>query len=254
MRLVLIGFGAIGQAVARALPAAQIGVLTRTQRPLPNHAIALASLDAVRGFAPDLVVEAAGQDAARAMAPGLLMEGFSVLLASVGALADPETEAQMRAAPRGDAQLLVPAGAIGGIDLLASLEKSDIAQVTYTGTKPPAAWANSPAAENCNLSALTGPEVLFDGTARQAALRFPKNANVAATLALAGAGFDRTRARLVANPAVQGNSHAYQVQARGAEVSFEVTALPDPHNPGTSATTALSLVRAIRNRTDSFVI
>ncbi|MDJ0858332.1 MAG: aspartate dehydrogenase [Dinoroseobacter sp.] len=254
MKLALIGFGAIGQAVARALPKAQIGVLTRTQRPLPENAKALASVETLRAFDPDLVVEAAGQEAVREMVPGLLTGGHSVLLASVGALADPETETRMREAPTGGAQLLIPAGAIGGIDLVAALEKSTIEDVTYTGTKPPVAWSNSPAAKGRDLSALSEPEVLFEGTAREAALRFPKNANVAATLALAGAGFDRTRARLIADPDARGNSHAYSVQARSAAVRFEVTALPDPDNPGTSATTALSLVRAIKNRTDSFVI
>lgn len=254
MKLALIGAGAIGQAVVRALPGAEFGVLTRTACALPANAHALASPDAVRRFEPDLIVEAAGQDAASRLVPGFLEDGFSVLLASVGALADPETEARMRSAPTGSAQLLIPAGAIGGIDLVAALGKPDIEEVAYIGSKPPVAWAKSPAAEGRDLSALDGPEVLYEGTAREAALRFPKNANVAATLALAGAGFDQTRARLVADPAARGNSHAYSVKARGAEISFRVTALPDPGNPGTSATTALSLVRAIRNRTDRFVI
>jgi aspartate dehydrogenase len=254
MRLALIGFGAIGQAVAKALPEDEIGVFTRTPRPLPAGAVALRDGAHISDFAPDLVVEAAGQQAARVLAPLLLKAGHSVLLASVGALADVETEKALRSAPRGGAQLLIPAGAIGGIDMVAALDPRTIGKVSYTGTKPPAAWANSPAAEGRDLSALREPVVLFTGTARQAALRFPKNANVAATLALAGAGFDRTQAQLVADPRARGNAHAYTVEAQGTELSFAVTALPDPANPGTSATTALSLVRAIRNRTQSFVI
>ncbi|WP_425093945.1 aspartate dehydrogenase [Tropicimonas sp. S265A] len=254
MNLALIGYGAIGQAVAAALPEAQLGILTRTPRPLPGGAVALPDLGALLGFNPDLVVEAAGQDAARVLVPEVLRHGRDVLMASVGAMADPQTEAAMRAAPRDGAHLLIPAGAIGGIDLVAALDKSKLRAVRYTGSKPPAAWAGSPAAEGRDLSRLSEPVVLFEGSAREAALRFPKNANVAATLALAGAGFDDTEARLVADPSARGNRHAYTVEADGAEVRFEVTALPDPSNPGTSATTALSLIRAIRNRTDAIVI
>lgn len=254
MKVALIGFGAIGQAVARGLPGGTLGVLTRTPRPLPQGVAALADAEALLRFAPDLVVEAAGQAAARELVPGLLRAGHSVLLASVGALADPATEDAVRSAPAAGAQLMIPAGAIGGIDMVAALDKTTIDTVDYTGTKPPAAWAGSPAADGHDLDALDAPLTLFDGTAREAALRYPKNANVAATLALAGAGFEATRARLVADPQARGNSHGYTLSARGVEMAFSVTALPDPANPGTSATTALSLLRAIRNRDAAFVI
>lgn len=252
MKIAFIGFGAINRAVAADLRGSvQIAALTRSGR--GGGVPPLADATAIRAFAPDLVVEAAGHEAARTYLPDLLSDGFDVLMASVGVLADPETETRFRNAPRDGAQLSLPAGAIGGLDLLAALPKSSLERVTYTGTKPPAAWAGSPAAVGRDLSALTGPETLFEGSAREAALRFPKNANVAATLALAGAGFDATEARLVADPSAQGNGHAYEVVSDTATMSFAVQARPSD-TPGTSATTALSLLRAIRNRDAALVI
>ncbi|MEM1079696.1 MAG: aspartate dehydrogenase [Pseudomonadota bacterium] len=256
MRIAFIGLGAINRAVAAELRSdpqpVTMAALTRSGVSSPDVP-ALAHLDALREFAPDLVVEAAGHAAACSYAAPLLTDGFSVLLASVGALADPRTEETLRHAPREGAQLLIPAGALGGLDMVAALPKSSLQGVSYTGTKPPGAWAGSAAAEGHDLSALTHQAVLFEGTARDAALRFPKNANVAATLALAGRGFDETEARLVADPKAQGNSHAYRVVSNTAEMSFAVTARPS-ETPGTSATTAFSLLRAIRNRSAALVV
>lgn len=253
MKIGFIGLGAINRAVAAGVAGqAQMVALTRGGATAPG-VTAIPDIAALRAFEPDLVVEAAGHAAARTHLPGLLAEGLDVLLASVGVLADPETEARFREAPAHGAQLTIPSGAIGGLDLLAALPKDKLRSVRYTGTKPPAAWAGSPAAEGRDLTALRAPETLFEGSAREAALRFPKNANVAATLALAGAGFDATEARLVADPAVTGNGHAYSVVSDTAEMSFSVRARPSD-TPGTSATTAMSLLRAIRNRDAALVI
>lgn len=253
MRLALIGLGAINRAVAAGMAGqAEMVALTRSGAEAPG-VMAISDLSALRVFAPDLVVEAAGHGAARAYLPDLLAAGIDVLMASVGVLADPETEAAFRAAPAHGAQLTIPAGAIGGLDLLAALPKNSLRAVRYTGIKPPAAWAGSPAAGGRDLSALDGPVTLFEGTARQAALRFPRNANVAATLALAGAGFDKTEARLVADPDAAGNGHAYDVISDTAEMTFSVRARPSD-TPGTSATTAMSLLRAIRNRDAAWVV
>jgi len=57
-------------------------------------------------------------------------------------------------------------------------------------------------------------EVFFEGSAREAAQRFPANANVAATAALSGIGLDRTRVQLAADSNAKGNG--YELRARGA--------------------------------------
>jgi aspartate dehydrogenase len=116
------------------------------------------------------------------------------------------------------------------------------------------AWVGTPAETACDLNALTEPTVFFAGTARQAATEYPKNANVAATLALAGMGMDETRVRLVADPTVETNSHEFSVQSNAVDFAVSLTAKPSPRNPKTSASTAYSVARAVLNRSGTIVI
>ncbi len=90
--------------------------------------------------------------------------------------------------------------------------------------------------------------LFFEGSAREAALAYPRNANVAATLALAGIGFDATSVRLVADPGVTQNLHEYRVRAAAADYSITIAGHPSPENPKTSAATALSVAREVMNR------
>ena len=155
---------------------------------------------------------------------------------------------------RGGARMILPAGAVGGIDILAALRPSGIASVTYTGRKPPRAWAGTPAEGLLDLAALTDEAVFFSGTAREAALQYPKNANVAATVALAGAGLEATRVRLIADPAISANVHEIAVQAGAAEFTIRITGHPSPDNPKTSLTTVYSVAREILNRSREVAI
>jgi aspartate dehydrogenase len=198
---------------------------------------------------PDLVVECAGHGAAKAHVPAVLRAGIDVVLVSVGALADRELEGSLRAAAtEGGSRLILPAGAVGAIDLLAALGAAGELSVRYRGTKPPAAWAGTPAAELLDLAALKEPKVFFTGNAREAATAYPKNANVAATLALAGAGFEATEVELMADPSAPGNVHEYSVASPLANYTIRIENTPSAGNAKTSATTILSVLREIRNR------
>jgi aspartate dehydrogenase len=198
---------------------------------------------------PDLVVECAGQSAVAAHVPPVLRAGIPVVIVSIGALADPALLAAVEGAARdGDTRITLPGGAMGGVDLLSALRPSGITSVVYTGRKPPMAWAGTPAEGLVDLAALTEPATFFTGTARQAATDYPKNANVAATLALAGIGFDETRVRLVADPGVDRNVHEVSVTAGAADYTIRIAGHPAPDNPKTSATTALSVAREVLNR------
>lgn len=198
---------------------------------------------------PDLVVECAGHAAVAAHVPPLLMAGVDVVVVSIGALADTALEKDLtEAAASGNARLVLPAGAVGGIDLLSALGAAGGTAVRYRGTKPPKAWAGTPAEKLVDLSALTEPEIFFTGNARQAAVDYPKNANVAATLALAGGGFETMGVELVVDPAASGNIHEYTVETPVAQYSIRIENLASAENAKTSVTTVWSVLREIRNR------
>ncbi|MGR3365248.1 MAG: aspartate dehydrogenase, partial [Maritimibacter harenae] len=174
---------------------------------------------------------------------------------SVGALAETALADRLeRAARAGGARIILPAGAVGGIDIVSALSVSGDVTLTYRGTKPPGAWAGTPASDTLDLDGLSAAAVFFSGTAREAASQFPKNANVAATLALAGPGLDRTRVELVADPAASGNLHAYELTSPAAKVRVEIENLPSTGNAKTSVATIYSVLREIRNRIGPMVI
>ena len=105
-----------------------------------------------------------------------------------------------------------------------------------------------------NLQAIEEPTVIFSGSARKAAVLFPKNANVAATAALAAIGMDRTEVELVADPKTERNTHTLTYEGTAGSYKVVIAGNPSPINPKTSQLTALNIVRAIENRTHRIVI
>lgn len=204
---------------------------------------------------PSLVIECAGHGGVAAHVPQVLEQGIDVVLVSIGALAEDALEERLRAAAaEGGARFVLTPGAVGGIDLLSALSAAGGLDLTYRGTKPPGAWAGTPAEAVCDLAALDAPATIFSGTAREAARAFPKNANVAATLALAGPGFEATRVELIADPAARGNGHAYEVRSPLATYRVEIESQPSPGNAKTSLSTVYAVLREIRNRMSPVVI
>ncbi|WP_237217691.1 aspartate dehydrogenase, partial [Falsiroseomonas oryziterrae] len=151
------------------------------------------------------------------------------------------------------AQILLPAGAVGGIDALAAARLRGTPRVTYVGRKPPGAWRGTKAESLLDLGALTQPATFYEGSARDAARDFPQNANVAATIALAGVGFEATRVKLVADPGIARNLHELEVESEAVRFSIRLEGVPSPANPKTSLTAGLSMARAVLNR-DAVVV
>lgn len=267
LHIALVGFGAIGQALARQLGNDSRLVLTQVVvPPSPSDALqsaaaqqapqarVLAALDLSPGQRPDLVVECAGHSAVDAHLVPALQAGIPCVMASVGALHDPALLHRLEsAASQGNTRVQLVSGAIGAIDALTAARLGGLDEVTYVGRKPPMSWTGTPAEKVCALAKLSSPKVIFRGSARQAAQDFPKNANVAATVSLAGLGLDRTQVELIADPGVTRNVHT--VLARGAFGRMELTLenLPLADNPKTSALTVYSLERAVRNAADRIV-
>lgn len=267
----IIGFGSIAQDLISILstqkPDNRVQVLVRPGREdaartalsdagLAGDAVITSDLAAFLAARPDVVAECAGHGAVEDNGPSVLKAGCDLIIASVGALADATLldHLQTAAAMAGAGQLVVPSGAIGGIDILAAARLSGLTSVNYTGRKPPQAWSGTPAEAQFDLSGLDAPMIIFQGSARDAARSFPKNANVAATLALAGLGMDRTTVTLVADPTTGENVHEFTIASAAVEATVRLVGKPSPRNPKTSQTTALSIARAVLNRHAAIVI
>jgi aspartate dehydrogenase len=250
----VIGYGAIGHRVLNVLkqqaPDIEISaVLLREGSPRRLTAMPLpivSTVEALHRTRPDLVLECAGQAALAEYGPATLAAGTDLVVASIGALADVRLSTALRDAARdGHAHLLLPAGAVGGLDALAAMRLAGPISVLYRSRKPPVAWLGTPAEKLCDLHALTHATPFYRGTARHAALDYPKNANVAAAIGLAGAGLDETEVELVADPRVTTNTHEIEAEGPSGRMFIRLDGLPDPMNPKTSMLTAYSLAQAI---------
>ncbi len=229
MDVVLIGYGAIGQAICRRLRgSARVKVTHVVVRPQHVAEVQTALGDTgVKAVAEvpagtKLALECAGHEALGAHVLGALEKGVECAVMSVGALSEAGLPEKLTsAATQGKTQVHLLAGAIGGIDAIAAARQAGLSNVTYTGRKPPLGWKGSAAEKVVDLTSLTQATTIFEGTAREAASLYPKNANVAATVSLAGLGLDATRVRLIADPAVTENIH--EINATGEFGEMQVT-------------------------------
>ncbi len=203
---------------------------------------------------PDLVVDCAGHAGLKDHGATILHQGVPLVTVSLGALADDATHAEMtKAALDGDTQLHLASGAIGALDALSAAKIGGLDEVTYTGIKPPAGWKGSPAEDKVDLDGLQTAFTHFKGTAREAALQYPKNANVAAAVALAGIGFDATTAQLIADPNATGNTHTITAKGTFGSLNFTITGNSLPDSPRTSALAAMSVVDQILKKSAPIV-
>lgn len=264
----LIGLGAIGRAMIACLESNGAFERMRVGSVLVRRRSAHAPLSGVLSGAtltedfeqfiaagPELIVECAGHDAVHDVCPRVLERGVALTLISVGALADAAIEYRLRAAAeRSHATLTFPAGAVGGLDLLAAARLAGLTRVRYVSRKSPAAWKGIKAEQMVDLTTLGRSHAFFSGTARQAALQFPQNANVAAAIALAGLGFDDTEVTLNADPAALRNEHIVEIDGAFGHCEVRVMGVPLPDNPKTSWLAALSLARSVLNASARVVI
>jgi aspartate dehydrogenase len=201
-------------------------------------------------LAPDLVLEAASKAAVEEWIPIALSVSKTVIIASTSAFTDGKLLAQLRdKADCHGSRLIIPTGAIGGIDALTSAAMLPLDQVVHRISKPPNAWRNTDAEKLFNLSSLTEQTIFFRDTARKAAKAFPQNANATVVTALAGMGLDNTIVELVVDPLITRNQHT--ISARGVFGRFTITLENEPlqGNPKSSELTALNLARLIAEQT-----
>ena len=207
------------------------------------------NLKGLLAMKPDVVVEAASHNAVREYGEPLLKKGVALIVLSCGALCDDALRGKLeRAAARSGALLSVPSGGIGGLDALKAACVAGVDEVTIAVTKPPAAWKGIAYVEKLgvDLDGLRQPRVLFDGTAREGVPHFPANVNIAAVLSMAGIGFDKTRLKVVADPALKHNTHYIDVKGRTGNISVKLENVPAPDNPKTAWLACYSALAALK--------
>ena len=266
-KVALIGAGAMTRTVVRILPELGdeapeiVGILE-----LPECAAKARSwigdcipvverLEDLLKLDPELVAESAGQGAVHQHGEAVLKAGRDLLIISIGALADQNLFDSLKAAARdGGAQILLPAGALGGVDALAAGRLGGLTAVRQTMAKPPKAWKDTLAESIIDLDALDEATVFFTGSARDAAMLYPKNANVAATVALAGMGFDTSRVSLIADPGATGPIHRIEAEGTFGTFAIEIRGVALPDNPTSSTLAALSIARCLANTSATIAI
>ena len=264
LRVAVAGLGAIGMAVSRALDDGLPGLalsavaardLDRARRRVADFRIPPAVIEApALAAAADVVVECAPAAAFTAIAEPALAAGRILVPASVGALlSQPELIAL---AERSGGRIVVPTGALIGLDAVRAAAEGEIHSVTMVTRKPPAALAGAPhlEANGISLEGLDAPLLVFDGNARDGSLGFPANVNVAAALSLAGIGPERTRLQIWADPGLERNIHHIEIEADSARFSMTIENLPSADNPRTGRITALSLIATLRRLTATLTV
>jgi aspartate dehydrogenase len=254
-RVAIAGLGTIGRALARRLAAGVPGLVlacaaardtAKAQAWLDESAIAcpLVGLDEFPRYA-DLAVECAPAAVLEEICTPMLKAGKRVMVLSAGALL-PRPHLIALARDRGG-QIIVPTGALLGLDAVTAAAEGTINSVRMVTRKPPRGLAGAPylVKNAISVEGLNTAKCVFSGTAREAAMGFPENVNVAAALSLAGIGPDRTTIEIWADPAVTRNCHAIEVDADSAKFSLAIENVPS-ENPKTGRITALSALAALR--------
>jgi aspartate dehydrogenase len=256
IRVAIAGLGAIGRVLARELASDSLPGLMLTCAAARDHAKAQTWL-AAEGIACPLVeVEAfpAHADLAVECAPAAVVDricrpmleaGKRVMVLSAGELL-PRPELIELARIHGG-QIIVPTGALLGLDAVTAAAEGTIHSVRMITRKPPRGLAGAPHLENNGISVegLNGPKCVFSGSARDAAAGFPANVNVAAALSLAGIGPDRTTMEIWADPSIDRNCHTIEVDSDSARLRLSIENIPS-ENPRTGRITALSVLAALR--------
>lgn len=256
LRVAIGGFGAIGKVVAERLDRGIEGLaLAAVSARDPARATA-----AMAGFArkvpvvplarlwevADIVVECAPAALLREIAEPALEQGRRVMVLSCGALLDNFDLVEL--ARRHGGRLLVPSGALLGLDAVIAAAEGEISKVHMVTRKPPGGLAGAPYLDRHGISlvGLAAPKRVFCGNARDAARGFPANVNVAAALALAGIGPERTTIEIWADPGVDRNIHRIEVEGDAARLSMQIENVPSAENPKTGRLTPLSVIAALR--------
>src|SRR6266481_8177741 len=262
-RVAVAGLGAIGIKIVEALDQGIDGLVlaaVSAQNPA-KHQQFLARLNKPPAVLPidglvdiaDIVVECAPSKLVRSIVAPVVARGKTAIVLSVGALL--ENEDLIDLAKQNGGQIVVPTGALIGLDAVTAAAEGTIHAVRLVTRKPLQGLVGAPhLVENkIEIEGLTEPLRIFEGTAREAAKGFPANLNVGVALSLAGIGPDRTRVEIWADPTVTRNTHRIEVDSDSARFSMSIENIPS-ENPKTGRITALSVIACLRKQRASLRI
>lgn len=256
LKVAVAGLGAIGMGVARALDrgdvpgAALVAVSANDKVRAASRVSDFATPPAILPLeelanAVDVVVECAPAAVFEAVATPTLEQGKTLMPLSVGALL--QHPALIETASTKGGRIIVPTGAIIGLDTVRAMAVGEIHSVTLMTRKPPAGLVGAPhLVENqIEVDQLTEPKQVFQGSAREAAIGFPANVNVAAALALAGLGPDQTQVEVWADPTIDRNIQAVRIASDSGEAEMTMRNIPSVENPRTGRIVANSVIATL---------
>jgi aspartate dehydrogenase len=262
-RVAVAGLGAIGAAVVRELDRGIEGLALSavSAQNIEKHRAWLGELKTAPEMLPveklagaaDIVVECAPSRLVRSIVAPVVASGKTAIVLSVGALL--ENDDLIDLAKMNGGQIVVPTGALIGLDAVTAAAEGNIHSVRMVTRKPLQGLAGAPhlVENNIDIEGITEPLRIFEGTAREAAKGFPANLNVAVALSLAGIGPDRTRVEIWADPTVTRNTHRIEVDSDSARFSMSIENIPS-ENPRTGRITALSVIACLRKQRASLRI
>jgi aspartate dehydrogenase len=255
-RVAIAGFGAIGKVVAEAIDRGIDGLqlaavsardAARAERAMVGFANPVPVLPLARVWEDaDIVVECAPAALLRDIAEPALTAGRTLIVLSCGALLDNFDLVDL--ARRRNARILVPTGALLGLDAVQAAAQGAISRIHMITRKPPGGLDGAPylVERGISVAGLDRALRVFTGSAREAARGFPANVNVAAALALAGIGPDKTTIEIWADPGVDRNIHRIEVEADAARLTLQIENVPSEDNPKTGRLTPLSVIALLR--------
>ena len=254
IRVGIAGLGAVGKSIAGRLdagiPGLTLAAIAVRDVAAARGRVALKSpcvFTDIAGLEPlcDIVVECAPSALLPDIATPMLLAGKSVMVLSVGALL--LNPVLIELARQHGGQIIVPTGALLGLDAVTAAAEGEIRSVKMITRKPVKGLVGAPfLVENrIAIEDIREPLRIFSGSPRDAAVGFPANLNVAVALSLAGIGPDRTTLEIWADPHLDRNTHRIEVEADSASFSMEIRNIPS-ENPRTGKITALSVIAALR--------
>jgi len=267
----LIGCGAIGTVLAQAIDAGRAGKtrLLIVFDSVPDRSWDLATTlshkpkvaktfdEFIEHEGMQLVIEAASQEAVRRYATEVIWKDKDLMIMSVGALIDNRLFSHVWSLTKSSTRrVLIPSGAIAGLDGLKAASVGRIDEVTLTTRKSPESLKGAPYLDQNEIAIdnIRDSTLIYEGPALEACKLFPANVNVAASVSLAGIGPEKTKVRIIVDPTLDKNIHELSVKGEFGNLTTHTENVPAPSNPKTSYLAALSAIAALKRITEDIVV